>query len=95
MVIHLCDHVKDGVELQGLFNHTPMESVKGNTDKSNDYPAEKLLSLEDTTVFIAHGDLYSVEEGLEDIINQGICNRWSCKHCRCETNYSLDRIKEF
>jgi len=72
MVIHLGDHVRDGAELQELFNNTPMEFVKGNTDKTDDCPAEKLIEVNDATIFLAHGDEYGVENGLDDIIDMGI-----------------------
>lgn len=72
MVIHLGDHAKDAAALQELFYDLPMEFVKGNTDKTEDYPAEKLIKIEDTAIFISHGDQYDVEEGLNDIIHKGI-----------------------
>ena len=75
MVIHLGDHVKDGAELQELFKDLPMVFVKGNTDRTDEYPTENLIKIEDAAIFISHGDLYGVEEGLNDIIHKGI----SCK----------------
>lgn len=72
MVIHLGDHVRDGAELQELFNNIPMELVKGNTDKTDDYPSEKLIKINNTTIFLTHGDEYGVEDGLDDINEIGI-----------------------
>lgn len=72
MVIHLGDHVKDGEELQKQFQEILIELVKGNTDKTYNYPVEKMLTANDKAIFITHGDQYGVEEGLDDIIYEGI-----------------------
>ena len=72
MVIHLGDHVTDGVELQGLFPEIPMELVKGNTDRIDEYLSEKTLLLNNKRIFITHGDQYDVEQGTSDVFDRGV-----------------------
>jgi putative phosphoesterase len=72
MIIHLGDHVADGVELQQLFPNILIELVKGNTDKTDEYLPEKTLLLDNKVAFITHGDSYDVENGFSDIIDRGI-----------------------
>jgi putative phosphoesterase len=71
MVIHLGDHLPDAFELQKTFEEIPMEFVKGNTDSTYDYKTEKVISANETKIFISHGDSYNVGEGLERIIQKG------------------------
>lgn len=72
MIIHLGDHIADGIELYELYADNPIEFVKGNTDETDDYPSEKILQLEDKLIFITHGDQYNVEQGIFDVYNKGV-----------------------
>jgi hypothetical protein len=70
MVIHLGDHVTDGAELEALFPDIPMELVKGNTDRTDEYLSERILLLNDKLIFVTHGDQYGVEQGISEIPSQ-------------------------
>ena len=71
MIIHLGDHVTDGIELHKLHPKIPMEFVKGNTDRTDEYFSEKILLLDNKLVFITHGDQYDVEQGTSEIFDRG------------------------
>lgn len=71
MVIHLGDHLSDALELQKAFKEIPMEFVKGNTDSTFNYQTEKVIVLNETKIFISHGDRYNVGEELEPFVQKG------------------------
>jgi len=72
MIIHLGDHVTDGTELQKMYATIPMELVKGKTDRTDEYFSEKILLLNDKSIFITHGDMYDVEQGISDLVDRGM-----------------------
>ena len=76
MVIHLGDNISDGICIKESFNNIPVELVKGNTDRTDSYPSEKFIEINNTTMFITHGDTYDVEVGLDNVIEIG---RASCR----------------
>ena len=70
-IIHLGDHVTDGVMLQEMYKDIPIEMVAGNTDITDEYPFEKTLELCDIHIFITHGDKYNVHLGFSRIFYKG------------------------
>ncbi len=77
MIIHLGDHLTDGLGLKALFGSIPIELIKGNTDMGVGYPEERVFAVNKMVFFIAHGNRYRVEDGIEDICERG-------KNCKAD-----------
>lgn len=70
VLIHLGDNIEDVELLQDGFNGE-VYAVKGNCDYSTKYPKEKIIELKGKRIFITHGDLYGVKNGLNNIYYKG------------------------
>ncbi|MBO5248836.1 MAG: metallophosphoesterase [Clostridia bacterium] len=64
-VIHLGDCVRDAEELSNLFPILPICRVSGNNDWFSQEATEKVLTLNDTRIFLCHGHTTGVKNGLE------------------------------
>ena len=71
LVIHLGDHIADGILLQEMYPEIPMELVPGNTDFDTDHPYEKTIVQEGKRIYMTHGDRYHVHLGLSRIFYKG------------------------
>lgn len=54
-------HCGDSELEASYFDDKPVSVVKGNCDYDQGFPEEKIISLEDQTILIAHGHLYQVK----------------------------------
>lgn len=72
-LIHLGDHYRDALEI-GRKAGIPMDAVSGNTDVSSEPWAggEKVLQIEDFKLFITHGDIYKVKNGIDRLVGKAI-----------------------
>ena len=70
-ILHLGDHIVDGLELRRRCD-IPIYLVKGNTDKENDGDLEALLAFEDATIYMTHGHMQKVQDGLSELVERGI-----------------------
>ena len=64
-LIHLGDHYQDALEI-GRKTRLPVDAVAGNTDVVS-HPTvlrEKIIELNETRIFITHGDKYKVKQRL-------------------------------
>lgn len=71
MVVHLGDHIADGMDLKNRFNDIPMHLVSGNTDGTYNNINEKFLNISNKQLFITHGHLYNVKSGMAEIYRKG------------------------
>lgn len=71
LVIHLGDHITDGLRLQDMYPDIPMEFVVGNTDSIPGYPYEKTIEHKGKKIYMTHGDRYDVHLGLSRIFYKG------------------------
>jgi len=69
MLIHLGDDINDALTLD-LFVDVPVIKVPGNCDQGSREPRELLESISDRIIFITHGDLYRVKNGLERLVTK-------------------------
>jgi uncharacterized protein len=74
MIIHLGDRVSDAFRLREIYSGIPMEYVGGNIDMAEGVPSEKVITIGNATLFICHGEDYDAEEGIDQIIEEGINN---------------------
>ena len=70
-VIHLGDHIEDGGALFHCFPGLQIHLVRGNTDSASGGIDEALLTLEGMRVFLTHGHLYGVKNGVYEIARKG------------------------
>ncbi len=72
-LIHLGDHYRDGVAIGGE-TRLRVDAVLGNTDLDSEPWAEreKILELDGVRIFITHGDIYKVKQGIEHLIERAI-----------------------
>ncbi len=73
-VIHAGDHDSDAEDLQAIFPEIPFYYVRGNCDYSSN-PSERLVTIDDKRIFIAHGHTYGVKAGIERIKKAGVQNK--------------------
>ena len=72
-LIHLGDHYQDALEI-GRRTRLPVDAVAGNTDVVS-HPTvlrEKIIELNETRIFITHGDKYKVKQGLDHLFEKAI-----------------------
>lgn len=69
-VLHLGDHLADGMELQNSVD-IAVYLVKGNTDQADEGKTDALLEFEHVRVWMTHGHLYKVENGLTELYGVG------------------------
>ena len=72
MILHLGDHIADGLELQNHFRNITIHLVSGNTDRKDCYSEELFLNVSGKQLFITHGHLYNVKSGLTQIHQKGV-----------------------
>ena len=70
IVLHLGDHMADGLQLQKQAG-VEVCLVRGNTDTMGEGRLEALLDFEDTRIYMTHGHIYGVETGLTELYNAG------------------------
>ncbi|MHB1484982.1 MAG: metallophosphoesterase family protein [Saccharofermentanales bacterium] len=70
-ILHLGDHISDGIALQNIQDITVC-LVKGNSDMANDGRDELLLTYEKKLIYMTHGHLYNVKESLTALFYKGI-----------------------
>lgn len=69
-VIHLGDHLNDGMELQAMFPGLTIRLVRGNTDFQSGSD-EIFLEISNHKIYAVHGHLYNVKSGLGDMYMKG------------------------
>ena len=74
-LIHLGDHFRDAIEI-GDKTGCHVDAVSGNTDLDSEPWAdrEKLLELDGVRIFITHGDIYKVKQGIDRLLEKAIEN---------------------
>ncbi len=65
-IIHLGDNYKDVFILEAELNK-PTHFVKGNCDFGPGVDTRKIISIAGKRIFITHGHLYKVKQGLDDL----------------------------
>ena len=71
MVVHLGDHYGDALTLRDRYPYIPMHFVMGNTDFIGSGETEQVLKIEGRRVFMTHGHLFNVKNGLNTIYLKG------------------------
>ena len=67
MIIHLGDYTKDAKAIKEATDITII-NVKGNCDPYDfDIPDDDIIEIKGKKIFMTHGDLYRVKQGLNDI----------------------------
>jgi uncharacterized protein len=70
-IIHLGDTISDAECIECALGQ-PIIKVAGNCDTVDNNPREILLNLEETRIFLTHGDCYSVKEGLDRLLSKSV-----------------------
>jgi putative phosphoesterase len=72
-LIHLGDHYQDALEI-GSKTGIHVEAVAGNCDINSDPWAirEKTIQANGARLFITHGDIYCVKQGIERLIEKAV-----------------------
>lgn len=72
-LFHLGDHYRDAVEI-GVGTRLHVDAVSGNTDLDSEPWAEreKILELDGVRIFITHGDIYKVKQGIDRLVEKAI-----------------------
>lgn len=70
MLLHLGDHSKDAIMLAAAFPSIPLRGVRGNTDLTGEDILEECIL--GKRLFLTHGHLYGVKNGLHDLREAGI-----------------------
>ncbi len=73
VILHLGDHIADGIELQKNTD-IRVHLVKGNTDLGSCGSIEALFTFENTRVYMTHGHIYKVKNGLTELCGAGTRN---------------------
>lgn len=71
--IHLGDVCSDCKNLEMVFPRQKFIFVKGNNDfwtRDDDYPLERIFTLEGKKFLICHGHTYHVKQGLYSLLNK-------------------------
>lgn len=67
LIIHLGDYTKDAEAIKKALKITTI-NVKGNCDvHALDIPDDDIIEIEGKKIFLTHGDLYGVKQGLNTI----------------------------
>jgi len=67
MLIHLGDDINDVLMMETIIG-IPVKKVPGNCDPRATEPRELLESISDKKIFMTHGDLYGVKNGLNRLV---------------------------
>ncbi|MDO8445949.1 MAG: YfcE family phosphodiesterase [Deltaproteobacteria bacterium] len=72
-LIHLGDHYRDGVAI-GDKTRLHVDAISGNTDISSEpwTEREKILELDGVRIFVTHGDIYKVKQGIDRLVGKAI-----------------------
>lgn len=68
MIIHLGDHDSDAAVLRQDYPFIPVYSVCGNCDYDSQEPEERVLSIGSIRIFVTHGHLFYVREGIDFLV---------------------------
>lgn len=68
-IVHLGDNIQDAEAIE-LALSRPVTRVAGNCDPASEGARELLLPVNDSTLFLTHGDRYSVKLGLERLFRR-------------------------
>lgn len=71
-IIHLGDGAADITDISYLYPEKRIERVCGNCDFNLEYPYEKILSMMNYKIFICHGHVYHVKNGLNTITQKSL-----------------------
>jgi len=69
MLIHLGDEINDALIMESIAE-IPVIKVPGNCDHRATEPRELLETISDKKIFITHGDLYKVKNGLHRLVEK-------------------------
>lgn len=72
-LIHLGDHYSDALQI-ATKTGIPVDAVSGNTDLDSEPWAdrEKTLNINGRKIFITHGDIYKVKQGIDRLVEKAI-----------------------
>ena len=72
-LLHLGDHYSDALQISTKTG-IPVDAVSGNTDLDSEPWAdrEKTLYVNGTRLFITHGDIYKVKQGIDRLVEKAI-----------------------
>ncbi len=73
-LIHLGDHAADAEDLHSVYTELPISIVCGNTDRASSCRPREQLEVCGKKIFLTHGHLYGVKEGLGNLYQFGINN---------------------
>lgn len=73
VILHLGDHIADGIELQKNTD-IRVHLVKGNTDLGSCGSVEESVTFGNTRVYMTHGHVYKVKNGLAELCEAGARN---------------------
>ena len=71
LIVHLGDHAHDARAITARFPGVPLRSVRGNCDYGAEGGDVELLEFCGRKVFLTHGHLYGVKNGLDNITRKG------------------------
>jgi hypothetical protein len=71
MIIHLGDHADDALAVGEAFPGIPLHAVRGNCDYNREIGDAETLTVEGRKLFMTHGHLYGVKNGLSRITDMG------------------------
>lgn len=70
-VFHLGDYARDVEKIKDILD-LPIDLVKGNNDLFDPHEEEKIIHLEDLTIFMTHGHKYGVYIGTNRLYYKGL-----------------------
>lgn len=70
VILHLGDHISDAHELRRDLPSIPFHMVRGNCDFQAAGVTEQLLTFEGVKIFMTHGHIYGVKNGLDALISR-------------------------
>lgn len=73
-IIHLGDFIDDIEEIKDIYKNLKIYAVTGNNDYTNK-PNERLINIENNTIFLTHGNKYGVYYGVDKLYYKGIENQ--------------------
>ncbi len=71
IIIHLGDYVRDVLRIGKENPNREINFVGGNNDWAYNYPTEKTIEVCSKKIFITHGHIYKVKQGLTELIEKG------------------------
>ena len=69
-IVHLGDHINDAQKLRQLLPDTAFYMVTGNCDFSAGGEIDLFLTFENVKIFMTHGHMYSVKNGIAALIER-------------------------